>query len=357
MIPLFKPYMSPHVSKELDQILHCGYIGQGKIVDNFELNLKNKLKCDFLISTNSCTSALKIALKLLPFKSGTILSTPLTCVATTNSILLDGRFNLEWLDVDPNTCNIDLESLKDSVKRYNPVAVVLVHWGGYPNYLDEIKNIVGDIAIIEDCAHAFGSYYKQKAIGSHGNYCAFSFGPIKHLTCGDGGALVLKNSKEEEDAKLYRWYGIDRNDRNNEKNFSLLGDKCNMNDINACIGNSNLKCVDKIIRRHKENSKFYDNNLIDIDGISIMERNADCESSCWLYTIKIENKDDFERAMRDRNIEVSLHHKRNDIYSFQNIKRYKILPKLNSFYNNLTNLPVGTWVMPEIVIDAIKKGW
>lgn len=356
MIPLFKPYMAPNVLEDLNKIVHSGYIGQGNIVNEFELNLKNKLKTDFLVTTNSCTSALKIALKLLPL-NGTILSTPLTCVATTNAILLDGRFDLKWLDVDPNTCNIDLESLKESVNKFNPVAIVLVHWGGYPNYLDQIKNIVGDIPIVEDCAHAFGSLYKQQPIGSHGNYCAFSFGPIKHLTCGDGGALVLKNSIEEEDAKLYRWYGINRENREDLKNYSLLGDKCNMNNINACIGNCNIKNIDLIINKHRENAEFYDNNLNFIDGISIMERHKDCNSSYWLYTIKVENKNDFEKAMNDRKIETCLHHKRNDIYSFESFKRYEILPKLYSFYDRLTNIPVGAWVEPEAVVDAIKKGW
>ena len=102
-------------------------------------------------------------------------------------------------------------------------------------------------AVIEDCAHAFGSTYKNQKLGNHGNICTFSFQAIKHLTCGDGGMIVVPHQELHRRSKLMRWYGIDR--ENNKKDFRCETDimewgfKFHMNDINATIGIENLKNI------------------------------------------------------------------------------------------------------------------
>ena len=377
MIPLFKVSMHPDVTKEVSETLLSGYIGQGPKVEEFENDLMSKLKCKNLITTNSATSAAHLALSMISRLPTTtdwpgvqpgdeVLTTPLTCTAT-NWPILANNMKIKWVDVDPNTCNLDINDLEKKISKKTK-AILVVHWGGYPNKMDEIKRVQDACykkhgfrpKVIEDCAHSFGSTYKEKAIGTQGNYAFYSFQAIKHMTTVDGGALILPDEKEYKRAKLLRWYGIDR--ESNRKDFrceddiSEWGFKFHMNDVNAVIGIHNLKYVDEIIDRHKSNAKFYDENLRGIPGISLLERSSDCDSSFWIYTLKVDDQDEFMKKMKEKNIMVSRVHERNDKHSC--VEEFKTgLPNLDSLSKKMICIPVGWWVSDEerqYIVDSIK---
>jgi dTDP-4-amino-4,6-dideoxygalactose transaminase len=257
-LSLFKVFMSPGISKPLIDTLQSGFISQGKKVEEFESKLKEWFNYPYILTLNSATSGLILAIKVLNLVEGDeILSSPLTCFATNVSILANG-LNIKWVDVDPETCNINLDDLKNKITAKTK-AILLVHWGGYPVDLDKIKEIQKytvdkfgfKIHVIEDCAHAFGAEYKNQKIGTHGNICVFSLQAIKHLTTGDGGLIFLPNKELYDRVKLLRWYGIDREYKNNkdyrlENDISEWGYKYHMNDINATIGIENLKYINEI---------------------------------------------------------------------------------------------------------------
>ena len=227
------------------------------------------------------------------------------------------------------------------------------------------KNIVGfEPAIIEDCAHAFGSKYKGQPIGSHGNFNTFSFQAIKHLTSVDGGALVLPDESLYSRAKLIRWYGINR--ETNKKDFRCEADvkeygfKFHMNDVNATIGLTNIQEVQKeVIDKHKANAAFYDEALKDIPGIKLLERSEDRESSFWIYSFLVDRRQDFMDRMKECDIMVSQVHERNDIHSC--VREFKsLLPNLDRTIKKVISIPVGWWVSEEdrqYVVDCVKKGW
>lgn len=390
-IPLFKVFMSDSVTEKVSEVLKSGFIGQGPVVENFEENLKQYFRHDKLVSLNSATSAEHLALHLLkkPNKfllgidgygqyestwpgienGDEVLTTPLTCTAT-NWPILANNFNIKWVDVDPKTLNMDLDDLARKITPKTKV-IFIVHWGGYPIDLDKLKQIQNQSyrlygfkpAIIEDCAHAMGSKYKNKYIGTHGNICTFSLQAIKHITSGDGGLLFLPHDDLYKRAKLLRWYGIDRDgnrkDFRCESDISEWGFKFHMNDINASIGNENFKHVDEITGKHKDNAKFYDKELKNVNGIELLERNKDMESSFWIYSILVEDRDNFQRYMSEKGIATSQVHERNDIHSC--VREYKsILPNLDSTIKKVSSIPVGWWVSKEdreYIVDCIKKGW
>ena len=390
-IPLFKVFMSDSVTEKVSEVLKSGFIGQGPVVENFEENLKQYFRHDKLVSLNSATSAEHLALHLLkkPNKfllgidgygqyesawpgienGDEVLTTPLTCTAT-NWPILANNFNIKWVDVDPKTLNMDLDDLARKITPKTKV-IFIVHWGGYPIDLDKLKQIQNQSyrlygfkpAIIEDCAHAMGSKYKNKYIGTHGNICTFSLQAIKHITSGDGGLLFLPHDDLYKRAKLLRWYGIDRDgnrkDFRCESDISEWGFKFHMNDINASIGNENFKHVDEITGKHKDNAKFYDKELKNVNGIELLERNKDMESSFWIYSILVEDRDNFQRYMSEKGIATSQVHERNDIHSC--VREYKsILPNLDSTIKKVSSIPVGWWVSKEdreYIVNCIKKGW
>jgi dTDP-4-amino-4,6-dideoxygalactose transaminase len=390
-IPLFKVFMSDTVNDKVSEVLKSGFIGQGPVVDGFEENLKQYFRHDKIVTLNSATSAEHLALHLLKkpnkflkgidgygqyesswpgINSGDeILTTPLTCTAT-NWPILANNFNIKWVDIDPKTLNMDLDDLARKITPKTK-AIFVVHWGGYPIDLDKLKRIQDQSyklygfkpVIIEDCAHAMGSKYKNRYIGTHGNICTFSLQAIKHITSGDGGLLFLPHDDLYKRAKLLRWYGIDRDDNRKdfrcESDISEWGFKFHMNDINASIGNENFKHVDEITGKHKDNAKFYDKELKNVSGIELLERNKDMESSFWIYSILVEDRDNFQRYMSEKGIATSQVHERNDIHSC--VREYKsMLPNLDSTIKKVSSIPVGWWVSKEdreYIVDCIKKGW
>jgi dTDP-4-amino-4,6-dideoxygalactose transaminase len=375
MIPLFKVFCAEDVCEHLKPVFDSGYIGQGEKVEEFEEVLKERFQTDYVATVNNGTAALHLALHLIKTKfdldSDTeVLTTSLTCTATNWPILANG-LRIKWADIDSQTLNVDID---DVARKLTPKvgAVMVVHWGGYPVDLYRLRKVVQEAAmmyghqipVVEDCAHAFGARYRWAPIGSHGNYCAFSFQAIKHLTCVDGGALTVGSAEQYKRAKLLRWYGIDR--ECNSKDFRCEADipewgfKFHMNDINATVGLANLRHVDELVlEKQKENAAFYDKELEDVDGVTLMTRHEGHESSFWIYSMLVERRDDFYRAMKSAGIMVSQVHERNNKHSCVSEFRAQ-LPTLERVLPRLVSIPVGWWVSAEdreYIVSKIKEGW
>jgi dTDP-4-amino-4,6-dideoxygalactose transaminase len=390
-IQLFKVHMASTAAEEVAKVLNSGYVGQGPKVDQFEKDLQDFLYVDKLVTLNSGTSGLHLALHLLkkPRKSNQIfhgvastedfwpglqpgdeiLATALTCTASNWPILAHG-LKIKWVDIDPTTLNMDLDDLERKITPTTK-AIILVHWGGYPNDLDKIKQIQQKAyqiygfkpAVIEDGAHSFGSKYKGKYLGNHGNMVMYSFQAIKHITSVDGGLLTLPHQELYKRAKLLRWYGIDRD--SNRKDFRCEADieewgyKFHMNDVCATVGIENLKHANTIIQKHQENAAYYDENLKNIPGVTLLKREEGHESAFWIYSLLVEDRDGFMNHMKNCNIVVSQVHERNDKHSC--VREYKSsLPALDRTIGKVVSIPVGWWVSAEdreYIVSCIKKGW
>jgi dTDP-4-amino-4,6-dideoxygalactose transaminase len=380
-IPLFKVYMNEKVKDTISEVLMSGFITQGSKVDQFESELSKYFGNNNILTLNSATSGLTLALRLLfepnvelnwkGMKEGDEVLTPaLTCTAT-NWAILANKLNIKWLDVDEKNSNSDIEDIK---KKLSPTTKVIMamHWGGGPMDLDKLKEIQEYCLekygfrpmIIEDCAHAFGAEYKGKKLGNHGNICVYSLQAIKHLTTGDGGLIILPNTTLYERAKLLRWYGIDRNKRNyNRKDFRLENDvvewgyKFHMNDINATIGLANLPNIDNNLKIHRENAEYYNKELQEIKEVTLLENNKEILSSYWIYSLLVKDKENFIKFMGERGVIVSQVHNRNDIHTCVNMYKTE-LKNLDNFEKELVCLPVGWWVTPidrKYIVESIKE--
>lgn len=360
-IPLFKVFMNPDIN--ITSVLTSGMITQGAQVEKFEQELNKWFDHPYILTLNAATSGLTLAVRLANLgPDDEILSTPLTCFATNASILANIKQNqkIKWVDIDPKTCNIDLNDLERKITDKTKV-IMFVHWGGSPLDLDVLEEIKSKaelkyghkIYVIEDCAHAFGAEYNGKFVGTHGNICVFSTQAIKHLTTGDGGLIFLPNEELYERAKLLRWYGISREQRNaGGKDFRLEPDiaewgyKFHMNDINASIGLSNLPFIKKNLEIIRENCEYYNNELKNTEGVELLDINPKAKSAYWIYTIKIINKLDFIQFMKDNGVMVSQVHNRNDKNSC--LKDYICdLPSLDKLSNKIISIPCGWWVTKE----------
>jgi len=132
-----------------------------------------------------------------------------------------------------------------------------------------------------------------------------------------------------------------------------------MNDINATIGIENMIDVDYVIEKHQKNSAYYDKNLKDVDGVTLLERDERMQSAAWIYSMLVERKDDFMKKMKEDGIMVSQVHERNDIHSCVSEFRTQ-LPNLDKITPRLISIPVGWWLKDyerEYIVDKIKVGW
>jgi len=391
-IPLFKVFMSSNAADSVAKVLNSGFIGQGPKVEELENDL-SKYFGQFnnnVLTFNSATSAEHLAYHLLklPYtyqiqnefgasiinwpglqQGDEVLTTALTCTATNWPILANG-LKLRWVDVDPTTMNICLKDLESKLNEKTKI-VTVVHWGGYPVDLVELKNIQSryrqkygfEFMIIDDAAHSFGSKLDGQLIGTYDTITTFSLQAIKHITSVDGGFWITPYKELNERARLTRWYGIDREgprtDFRCEADIPEWGFKFHMNDVCATVGIENLKHANTIIGTHKANGQYYNAALQNTNGVTLLENDSRKDSAYWLYTMRVERRDDFMRYMLENGIVTSRVHERNDKHTCTAEFREE-LPNVDLVTNDMISIPVGWWVTNEnreFIVDTIKRGW
>jgi dTDP-4-amino-4,6-dideoxygalactose transaminase len=350
MIPLLKVHKPAGVERQISDVWDSGFIGEGDYVSRFESKFAEYVGNENTCIVNSCTSALSLASMLCGVEEGDeVIVSPMTCLATNMPFAQLGA-KLVWVDVDPATGNIDPASVERHVTPKTK-AIVGVHWGGQPFDIGAIHNIAArfGVRVIEDAAHALGATYKDRRIGSHSDCVCFSFQAVKHLTTGDGGALCSRSRGDTSRAKRLRWFGVDRSHPGArwEMDISELGFKYHMNNISASIGLLQMEYLDKIVASHRRNAQYYVDH---IDNRRVRKLEVDCRSSaCWLYTILVENREDFQSYMHKNGIACEPLHYRNDTYTvFREFRRpFSELPGVLEFSKDQINIPVGWWLTDE----------
>lgn len=364
MIPLFKVTMSPHVNEELEKVLHSGFIGQGKKVEEFEDLLSTHFGWNNVVAVNSGTSALQLALSLVKEEEGqVVLLPPLSCFATTSAVLAN-NMTPRWVDIDPATLTMSLDHLRSKLTEDTKI-IIFVHFAGrMPNYreldeiLDEHEYHYGFRPIvIEDCAQSLGGFARAEDMFSIGagvedHIQCFSFQAVKTLTTGDGGAIVLPSEELYERAKLLRWYGYDREQNIENQSIVESGFKYHMNDINATIGICNLKYLIEEDLMYKQ----IDNYGLLLDELWINIHGLPCNGQFPIVT----SQENIIDRLRTRGIESFPAHFRCDKHEC--VKHFRsALPGMDYVEPRMTMIPCGWWVedhnMEEIlsVITTLDK--
>ncbi len=357
MIRLFKSFAPAKESlKIIEKVLESGYMAEGPKVKEFEERLAKFYGIDEIMCTNSCTSAITIALRCIGVKKNDeVITTPLTCIATNIPIIQLGGI-IKWADVNKHDGMINTNSVKKLINEKTKAIIVLHKEGDYCD-IDELRELANEknIPIIEDCAHVWRTEHQGKRLPSGSDFACFSYQAIKHINTGDGGALYCK-PKYRELAKKLKWFGIDRSKRNSAvwlENIEIDGYKMNMNDVTAALGIAQLKIIEPYLEKTYKNGRLYD-SIFEKKGQNLMtstNRNIN-RSSYWAYPIKVKNREEVVDQLSKNNIEARQIHPRNDSLSvFKNYKNVK-LPNLEDFDKKDLSLPCGWWVNEE-EIDMI----
>jgi dTDP-4-amino-4,6-dideoxygalactose transaminase len=364
MIPLFKVFMTKEADKAVADVLQSGYVGEGEKVEEFERAVRQVTGNGNVLMVNSGTSAIMLALRLAGVGAGDyVISTPVTCLATNQAILALGAKPI-WADVNPKTGNMSPAGLLYALLPCWPKvkAILCVHWGGYPCDLKEINDIGCryKIPIIEDAAHAFGATYNQEPIGSHSDYVCFSFQAIKYVTTVDGGAVCCKNPIARERGRLMRWFGLDRSksaEGRCQQDPKEFGYKWQSNDVAAAIGIENVKSLEWLLDRSRFNASMYFASLHDVSGIELLEYRMDRQSTYWLFTLLVDDRDRFIKHMSDNGVACSEVHARNDKKTIFKDSAVE-LPGVDEFCSHQVNIPVGWWLSEEDlehIVDVVRR--
>lgn len=362
MIPLVKSFIPEKgvLMPEIERVLYSGYIAQGEEVDAFEKKFSKWLGVNNFVSLNSGTAALHIALILANVKPGDeVISTALTAEPTNVAIKQVGAI-IKYADIDITTGNISPSSIK-SVISERTKAILVVDYAGNAVDIQQILLVSKsyNIPVIRDSAHGLGTTFEDKLPGHHFDFTVFSFQAIKHLTTIDGGALVIEDDELYEKAKLLRWFGLDKKLSRLQNDIREVGYKYHMNNINAVVGSVQLDYIDAILSKYRSNGKYFDANFNNINGVKTLEYYPDSKSSYWLYTLRVENRNDFILRMKENGIIVSELHLRNDMHTLLKDES-ACLPNLNEFYADMVHIPCGWWVTEEDrerIVSLVKEGW
>lgn len=363
MITMFWPYVPEEAIKAVSEALRGRWIGQGPKVDEVEEKFCQKFNTPYSVTVHSGTAALHLALRLSGLEEGDeVITTPMTCTAT-NIPILYSKSKPVFADIQEKSMNIDPEDIKRKISDRTK-AIMVVHWAGYPCDMAEILDIAKrhNLKVIEDAAHALGAKYQEKYIGTISDYTCFSFQAIKQITSVDGGMLTMQNENDYKRAKLMRWYGLDREFKGDiywKYQIKEIGYKYHMNDVTATILDVQLDKFEEVLSRRKSIADRYLKELNNVPGLTLLERKPDRVSGNWLFTVQVENRDDFQKKLADNGIESHMVHVRNDICPIFGGKRQD-LPVMNKVEDKYISIPLHNHLTNDDVtkvIETIKSGW
>jgi UDP-4-amino-4,6-dideoxy-N-acetyl-beta-L-altrosamine transaminase len=363
----FIPYATQDISeediKEVVNTLKSGWLTTGPKVKEFEDSLCNYLGCKYAIAVNSGTSALDIAVKALNFPEGSeIITTPFTFVADSNAVLYNNLKPI-FADIEEGTRNIDPDQIRKKITKRTK-AIIYVNYAGHPCDIDEIKKIAREnyLFLIEDSCHALGAEYKGIKIGNFADMTILSFHPVKHITTGEGGAIVTNNEELAKKLKTLRNHGIDKAPSERESwayDMKDLGRNYRITDIQCSLGASQIKKMDDFIKRRQEISKKYNEEFSKIDWIKTPDTKYNVKHAWHLYTVLLKGVDrnNFFEYMKKNNIGVNVHYIPS--YKFTYYKRnFNISPEefpvTEDVFNRIITLPLYPKMTNEQVERVIR---
>nr|VFJ60689.1 MAG: UDP-4-amino-4,6-dideoxy-N-acetyl-beta-L-altrosamine transaminase [Candidatus Kentron sp. DK] len=364
--------MIPYARQHIDQtdvdavidVLRSDFLTQGSVVPRFEQTVADYCGAAHAVAVNSATSALHIACLALGVGPGDqVWTSPITFVASASCARYCGA-EIDFVDIDPRTCNISTERLAEKLARAKetgtlPKVVIPVHFAGHPCDMAIIRELAGeyDFRIIEDAAHAIGGRYRGEPIGGcqYSDITVFSFHPVKIITTGEGGMAMTNDPEIARRMAKLRSHGITRDPA--EMTHAPdgpwyyqqieLGFNYRMTEFQAALGISQMRRLDEFVARRHEIARYYDEALKALP-VAILWRDPNHYSALHLYVIRLEidnigklHRQVFEE-LRTAGIGVNLHYI--PVYRQPDYEKmgfnWADFPKAEHYYGEAITLPL-----------------
>jgi perosamine synthetase len=379
MIQVFKPSLGQEELDGLREIFQSGWIGLGPKTAEFERRFADYVGARYAVGLNSATAALHLSLVAFDVGPGDEVLVPsLTFVSTVHAVLYVGATPV-FVDVCPDTLCIDPDDVERKLSAQSRV-LLPVHYGGHPAQLDRLTEIARQrhLLLIEDAAHACGSEYKGRKIGSIGDATCFSFHAVKNLTTGDGGMITTDRLDLYRTLQRLRWVGIDKStwDRTEVAMMELetgtrryasygwyyevleLGFKCHMNDIAAVLGLAQLAKLDAANARREQISARYDEGFAGVDWIQTPVVKEYAKSARHNYVIQTPYRDQLHLYLREKGIATGVHYMPAHMHPYYRTRFKASVPVTQEVWPRLLTLPLYPALTDQevdYVIDSIRE--
>ena len=315
-IPLCIPNIGNEEIRELKKVLKSHWLAHGPKNEEFEREFANYIGTKRAVTLNSCTSALFLAILAQDITEEIILPS-FTFVASANAIVTAGAKPI-FVDINPDDFCIDHKEIEKRITK-NTQAIMVVHYAGQSCQMDKIINIAGkyNLKIIEDSAQAIGATYNNRKTGSWATGC-FSFFPTKNITTGEGGMITTNDDTFADKVKAMASHGIpgttlSRKDTKKpwEREAIYAGYNFRMSNILAAIGVEQLKKLDEMNKKRRENAFYLNNKLSGIDEIIVPLESQDCYHTYQMYVIRLKDsslRDNLLFKLKSYGIGASVHY-------------------------------------------------
>lgn len=356
-------------------VLKSDFITCGPKVEEMERSLEAYTGAKYAVAVSNGTAALHCACIAAGVGEGDeVITTPLTFAASANCALYCGATPV-FADVDPETYNIDPQSIRQKITQRTK-AIVAVDFTGQAVAYEEIRKICDEynLIFIEDAAHSIATKYNGKAVGSLADMTTFSFHPVKTITSGEGGAILTNNEELYKKLVLAHTHGITRDPQEMEEapegpwyyEQVSLGYNYRLTDFQAALILSQLKKLDMFAARRKEIVAKYDEAFSQMPEIIVQKEIPQSDTCRHLYIIRLDlekltcTRREFFDAMSAENVQCQVHYV--PVYWFPYYKQlgYQkgLCPVAEEIYKGIMSIPLYPKMTDQEVNDvihAVKK--
>lgn len=360
-INLFGVVNTPEMEAAAVAVLRSGRIAAGEYVVQFEAGISQIVGQPHVVSTVDMTSAMFLALHLAGVKAGDeVLTTAFACMSTNSAIAQCGALPV-WVDVQPQSIEIDLQDLTSKIGPKTK-ALILYHLAGYPQPAEALAKICNErgIFLIEDCDNALFARHNGLHVGNHGEFAVYSFYPTRQINTTEGGALVCKHPEMAARARKLRRFGIDSTtfrtidgEINPTSDVPEIGWSFTMNNLCAALGCAQLPTAESRVTKTRRNVALLERRLIGLPGIQAVPLGEGVLPAYWGLLLFANHRDDVLRALKGKDVMASTMHMRNDLYSGFHATGGDSLQNTRYLQDHILGLPCGWW-LTDSDLEAIS---
>lgn len=372
----FLPFSRPSIGEsEINRVVTClksGWITTGALSKEFEDKFCWLTGAKQAVALNSATAGMHLLLTALDLQPGDEVITPSLTFASTINMIALMQAKPVFVDIDYGTLNINAHLIEEKITPRTK-ALIPVHFAGAPADMDKINQLAHryNLTVIEDAAHAVGTYYQGIHAGGFGHTAIFSFHPIKNITTGEGGMITLNDAALENKLRLLRFHGIERDawkryGKGGNPSYDIAdpGYKYNLPDLLAALGLAQFERVRELNGLRQKLAGLYLDGLRGIDRLDLPQIPQYDHVHAWhLLIVKLKDysRDDFMGKLAEYNIGYGLHFPPTHQLSYVQ-KRYGVkegaLPETDRAADKIISLPLFPDMTDsdvQYVCEAIKE--